>query len=315
MEYREFLAAEDKQFRAHLEEHQKVIGGVLEEVKAQGNEIAQEAAQAVKASGKEAVAQAQEALNLLGKAAKEVGDAANKTSEMAATAAQRSGEMLGQMDQASQRMLISEQKVEEALNGLLPKVVSAREKLEKELGDMVKATGATEEEVKRMVATIQTTMTRTIEEDLRKSLKAAANQATQRIYNLGNLWERFLKSLVILFPLTVLAAGGLGWWFGQHYLQEGIYEKKAQELKENLDVSAWGMKVDLDPSGNVLKTDSIAIRQILVPVGGGTWEAMVRKGEDWYFRGHLVPGARGYSIADADDRSKKKDKRIKAYVP
>lgn len=316
MEMREYLAAEDKQFRAHLEEHRAVIGGVLEEVKAQGDQIAQETAATVKASGKEAVAQAQASMGQVAQAAQATGDLAMKAAETAVAAVKRSEEALGRMDQASQRMVTSEAKVEAALDALVPKVAEARQKLEKDLTGMVTAAGGTEAEIQRMVAAIRTAMTNEIHTEIRKKLQDAASHATKRIYNVGDLWDRFLKSLVILFPLTVAAAGGLGWLFGQHYLEEGIYEKKFQELKRNVRVSAWGMKVQLDPAGHVLSTEAAPIHQILVPVGDGkTWEAMVRRGDDWYYRGQLVPDAKGFSIADAYDKSRKENNLIKDYQP
>jgi len=34
--------------------------------------------------------------------------------------------------------------------------------------------------------------------------------------------------------LFVLVSGGLGWWFGKHQLEEGIYEKQYQALNHSL---------------------------------------------------------------------------------
>lgn len=316
MEMRDYLAAEDKQFRAHLEEHRAVIGGVLEEVKAQGGRIAQETAATVKASGKEAVAQAQASLGQVAQAAQQVEALAQRTSETTAKAAQRSEEILGRLEQASQRMVTSEEKVEAALEALVPKVAGVREKLEKELGDVVNVTAATEAEIQRMVASIRTSMTKEIETEIREKLNEAANETALRIYSLGSWWDNFTRfGIYVVLGIGMVATGIAGWYFGKHQIEEGIYEQKAQELRGNVVVSSWGMKVQLDPEGHVLHTEPVSIHEILVPVGNGKWEAMVRRGEEWYFRGNLVPDAKGFSIADANDKSRKENSLIKGYQP
>lgn len=271
-------------------------------------------AEAMKASTDEA---AKAHLEAMTRVAGEVATALQGAVEATTKMAQHSTGLMEKMDQASQRMVASEQKVEASLDALAPKVAGVREKLEKELGGVVNATATTEAEVRKMVATIRTSMTAEIEKEIRTKLQESANQAAHRIYSIGEWWSNFTHlGIYLSLAITMVAAGILGWWFGKHQLEEGIYEKKYQELKANAAVGAWGMKVVLDPSGHVVSTEAIPIHQILVPVGDGkTWEAMVRHGEDWYYRGQLIPAAKGYSIAEAYDSSRKEANLIKAYRP
>jgi len=250
MEYREFLAAEDKQFRAHLEEHQKVIGGVLEEVKAQGNEVAQNAAETVRIAGKEALVQAQASLGQVAQAAQKVGDLAQRASEATSKAAQQTGELLGKVDQASQRMVTSEQKVEAALDGLLPKVATIREGLEKELGDVVKATAATEEEIKRMVAAIRSSVMKEIENEVRTNLREATSDVVDRIYGLGAWWDHFTRfGIYVVMGICMVATGILGWYFGRHQVEEGIYARTLAEVKKNAEVRAYAYQFEKQEEG------------------------------------------------------------------
>ncbi len=316
MEMRDYLAAEDKQFRAHLEEHRTVIGGVLEEVKAQGGRIAQETAATVKASGKEAVAQAQASLGQVAQAAQATGDLAMKAAETAVAAVKRSEEALGRMDQASQRMVTSEAKVEAALDALVPKVVEARGKLEKDLSAMVAAAGGTEAEIQRMVAAIRASMTNEIHTEIRKKLHEAAGHATRRIYNLGSLWEGFLKSLVILFPLTVAAAGGLGWWFGQHYLEEGIYAKTLAQVKANAQVAACAYQFHEDLNG-VMQPKYVDIDAPLVWTAPGKFALMTKNEQgQWVYGKALVnPGVLLSAMCWDSSNKDTKQNTIKVYKP
>lgn len=315
MEYREFLAAEDKQFRAHLEEHQRVIGGVLEEVKAQGERIAVETAQTVKASGREAVAQVQTSLEQVAQAAHQVGELAQRASKATEEAAQRSEGLLGRMDQASQRMVSSEQAVEGALNALLPKVGAIREGLEKELGDSVRAAAAMEDEVKKMVGSIRSSLTKEIESEIRTKLLQAANDASHRIYTLGDWWERFTKFGIPLLLLFFAAVSGLlGWWFGKHQLEEDTYQKAIERMRANAQVNVYAYKFFPGPAGE-LKHDLEFVTAPLVWLGNGKYAAMSRNAQGQWVYGEIVAPRESLLLAEAYDSTRKNDNLIKAKQP
>lgn len=317
MEMRDYLAAEDKQFRAHLEEHRAVIGGVLGEVKAQGGRIAQETAQAVKASGKEAVAQAQASLDQVAQAAQKVEDLAQRTSETTAKAAQRSEEILGRLEQASQRMVTSEEKVEAALDALVPKVAGVREKLEKELGDVVNVTAATEAEIQRMVAAIRTSMTKEIEKEIREKLHEAANQTALRIYNLGSWWDNFTRfGIYVVMGICMVATGILGWYFGRHQVEEGIYAKTLAQVKANAEVRACAYQFHEDLNG-VMQPKFVGIDAPLVWTAPGKFALMTKNEQgQWVYGKALVNPGVLLSAACWDASIKDKDQNtIKTYCP
>lgn len=317
MEYREFLAAGDKQFRAHLEEHQKVIGGVLEEVKAQGNQVAQNAAETVRIAGKEALVQAQTSLNQVTQATQKIEALAQRASEATSKAAQQTGELLGKVDQASQRMVTSEQKVEAALDGLLPKVATIREGLEKELGGVVKVTAATEAEINRMVAAIRTSMTKEIEGEIRAKLREAADNAADRIYTLGSWWDRFTRTgIPILLPLSIVAAGITGWWFGKHSFEADIYEKALVQVKANAQVRACAYQFHDDLKG-VPQPKFVSIDAPLVWTSPGKFALMTKNDQDQWVYGKAVMNPKVLLSAVCWDTSiEDKDKNtIKAYHP
>ena len=315
MEYREFLAAEDKQFRAHLEEHQRVIGGVLEEVKAQGGRIAQETAQAVKASGKEAVAQAQASLDQVGQAAQMTGELALKAGEMAVKTVERSAEVLGRVEQASERMVASEAQVEQALNDLLPKVAGVRESLEKELGDVVRATAATEAEVKRMVAAIQSRVTEEMEQEIRAKLSGVADQAANRIYSLGKWWEGFTKvGIPAVLVLFAVVSGGMGWWYGKHQLDEDIYQRALERMRANGRVQVWSYRFSPGPVGG-LKHEFEPVNAPLVWLGDGKYAAMVQDDQGRWVYGSITVPRESLVLAEAYDGTMKENNLISSNKP
>lgn len=286
MEYREFLAAEDKQFRAHLEEHQRVIGGVLEEVKAQGERIAVETAQTVKASGREAVAQVQTSLEQVAQAAHQVGELAQRASKATEEAAQRSEGLLGRMDQASQRMVSSEQAVEGALNALLPKVGAIREGLEKELGDSVRAAAAMEDEVKKMVGSIRSSLTKEMESEIRTKLLQAANDASQRLYDIAEWWSWFSRvGTHVILIVVALSTGIAGWWFGQHQMKKEARSEALQEVADSLTARTMVYQVVKTSDGQIRveETKGGLMAPLVLQEGGSV--APMKQGRDgkWYW--------------------------------
>jgi len=276
MEYREFLAAEDKQFRAHLEEHQRVVGGLLDELKTQGERIIQEATQVVKASGQEAVVQAQASLDQVGQAAQKVVDLAERASETTQKAAQQSTELLGKLDLASKGMVTSEQNVEAALDALLPKVVGIREGLEKELGDVVRVTAATEAEIKKMVASIHTSMTKEIENEIRTRLHNAATQAAQGLYGITEWWSWFSRIGVHVILIVMALSGGVaGWWFGQHQMRLEARQEAIQDVGRNITVRATAYSVVTASDGGA-SIKAKGIREPLVVMEDGSYRPMKR---------------------------------------
>jgi len=316
MEMRDYLAAEDKQFRAHLEEHKKVIGGLLEEVKAQGERISRETAQVVKASGREAVTQAQASLDQVAQAAQKVGELAERASETTSKAAQRSEDLLGRLDQASQRMVTSEQKVEASLDALLPKVVGIREGLEKELGDVVKATAATEDEIKKMVSAIRISMTKEIEGEIREKLRTAADSATNRIYSLGAWWENFHRiGVYAAMGFGMAATGLLGWWFGRHQIEVGTYDKALVEVQKNAEVRAYAYQFEKQLDGTY-EPKAVALDAPLACTIPGKFMYMTRNDRGQWVYGQAVvePGALASAVL-WDSSNKDNWKIVKANRP
>lgn len=218
--------------------------------------------------------------------------------------------------EASRRAAVKEQQLEAALDALLPKVAAVQEGLEKKLGGMVNATAATEGEVRGLVATMKANLTKEIETEVRAKLREAADHAADRVYGLMEWWERFTRvGIPAVLALFVVVSGGLGWWFGKHQLEADTYQQAMERLRVNARVTAWGMKPNFDTEGHLMGSDAVLIKDVLVPVGNGKWEAMAHQGEDWYFRGVLIPGAKGFSIAEAYDSTRKEDNLIKAYKP
>jgi hypothetical protein len=316
MEYREFLAAEDKQFRAHLEEHQRVIGGLLEELKAQGERISQEAAQAVKASGKEAVSHAQASLGQVGQAAQKIGEMAQQASDATAKAAKQSEDLLGRLDQASQRMVTSEQKVETALDELVPKVVGVRKELEKELGDVVNAAAATEAEIKRVVTGIRTSLTKEAEEEIRTKLGKAADLAAHRIYSLGAWWENFHRiGIYAALAFGMAATGFLGWWYGRHQIEEGTYEKALVEVQKNAEVLAYAYQFEKQRDGTY-EPKSVVLDAPLACTVPGKFMYMTRNERgQWVYGQAVVEPGRLASALLWDSSNKDKWKVVKANRP
>jgi hypothetical protein len=303
MEYREFLAAGDKQFRAHLEEHQRVIGGLLEELKAQGEQISQEAAQVVKTSGREAVRHAQVSLEQVGQAAQRVGELARRAAEATQKTAEQSEALLGRLDQASQRMETSEQNVEVALDALLPKVAGIRKDLEKELGEAVVATAATEDAIKKMVVGIRSSMTKEMESEIRTKLRSAADHAAERIHNLGEWWEHFTRfGIHALMAISMLATGMLGWWFGRHQIEEGIHDRVFRELKANTRVVVFTHKFFLGLGGEV-KHEPQIIEAPLVWLGNGRLALMTRNSQGQWVYDKIVMPSQSLALGQAYDVS------------
>jgi len=194
----------------------------------------------------------------------------------AAQTAKRSEDLLGRLDQASQRMVGSEQKVEAALDGLLPKVATIREGLDKELADTVRATAVTEEEIKKMVAAIRSSMTKEIEGEIRAKLHEAATLATSRIYSLGDWWERFTKvGIPLVLVLFVVVSGGLGWWFGQHQMKGEARQEALKEVAQSLSVRATAYSVVTASDGGAKVTPK-GIREPLVVMADGSYRPMKR---------------------------------------
>lgn len=218
--------------------------------------------------------------------------------------------------QASQRMVATEQKVEAALAALLPKATAVREGLEKELGDVVKATAATEESIKGMVANMRASITKEIETEVRGKLREAADHAAERVYGLQEWWERFTRiGIPAILALFVVVSGGLGWWFGKHQLEEGIYEKQYQALKANAQVIVYAHKFFPGPDKEV-KHDLKTIDAPLVWLGNGNLALMTRNSEGQWVHGEVVVAPGKLALAEAYDSSRdNKNNTIKETMP
>ena len=315
MDYKEYLAAEDKQFRAHLEAQKEVIGGVLEEVKGQRDRIVQEAAQVVKASGKEAVGQARESLDQVAQAAKMVEKMAQLAVETTGNAAQRSADLLGRLDEASARMLTSEQAVEAALNALVPKVASLRGNLEQELGEAVRATAATEAEVKRLVATIRTSLLKEVEGEIRTKISGAAREAADRIYRIGSWWENFTRiGIYLAMGVLILVAWFLGWWFGRHQVEVDTYDKAVVAVQKNSEVYAYAYQFEKQDGKYVPRR--VALDAPLACTVPGKFMSMTKNvNGQWVYGEAVVDPGTLLSAATWDTSDKDKWRCVKANRP
>jgi len=303
MDMRDFLVEGDKQFRGQLEEFKQVLGGLQEALKAQGEKISQETAQTVQASGRKAVSEAQASLERVAQAAQMVGELAQKASEATEKAAKQSGEMLGRLEQASQRMVTSEQKVETALDELVPKVVGVRESLEKELGAVLRAAATAEAEIKRVVAGIGSTMTKEIEGEFKTKTREAANAVAQRLHGIAEWWSWFSRvGTHVILIVVALSTGISGWWFGQHQMKQEAQDEAVAEVGQRLGLSAIGYRVEPTKDGN-LRVQERAIQVPLVLQDDGSYWPMVQKDGKWWWKGRSwnpeqVPTAKAWDKKD-----------------
>ncbi len=219
--------------------------------------------------------------------------------------------------QASQRMVATEQKVEAALAALLPKATAVREGLEKELGDVVRATAATEESIKGMVSNMRANITKEIETEVRGKLREAVDHAAGRVYGLAEWWERFTRvGIPLVLVVFSLVSGGLGWWFGKHQLEERIYETKYQELKANTRVIVWAHKFFPGPE-NEVKHEVESIKAPLVWLGNGKLALMtLNRDGQWVYEDKGAYPQGGLALAEAYDRSRdNKDNTLQELKP
>ena len=218
--------------------------------------------------------------------------------------------------EASQRMVATEKKVEAALDAMLPKATAVREGLEKELGDVVKATAATEESIKGMVSNLRASITKEIETEVRGKLREAVEHAAGRVYGLAEWWERFTRvGIPAVLVLFVLVSGGLGWWFGKHQLEEGIYDKQYQALKGNARVIVYAHKFFPGPDKEV-KHDLKVIEAPLVWLGDGNLALMTRNKEGQWVHGEVAAAPGKLALAEAYDSSRdNKDNTITETRP
>jgi hypothetical protein len=315
MDMRDFLLEQDKQFQGQLTAFKQALGGIQEALKAQGDQIASETAQAVQASGRKAVSEAQASLDRVSQAAQKVGELAQKASEATERAAKQSGEMLGRLEQASQRMVTSEQKVETALDELVPKVVGVRESLEKELGAVLQAAATAEAEIKRVVAGIGSTMTKEIEGEFKTKTREAASAVAQRLYGISEWWAWFSRvGTHVILIVVALSTGISGWWFGKHQLEEITYQEAIDRMRANARVNVYAYKFFPGPAGE-LKQDYQRVDTPLVWLGNGKFAAMTRNEQGQWVYGNVVVPKESLVLAEAFDSTREKDNLIKANRP
>ena len=284
-------------------------------MKAQRDQIVQETAQAVKASGKEAVGQARESLDQVAQAAKLVQEMAQLAVETTGQAAQRSADLLGRMDEASLRMVTSEQAVEAALNALVPKVAGIRGSLEHELGEAVRATEATEADIKRMVATIRTSLLKEVEGEIRTKIGNAAKDAADRIYRIGSWWDNFTRiGIYIAMGAAMLATGILGWWFGRHQVEVDTYDKAVVAVQKNAAVYAYAYQFEKQDGAYVPRR--VALDAPLACTVPGKFMSMTKNANGQWVYGEAVadPGTL-LSAATWDTSDKDKWRCVKANRP
>lgn len=272
-----------EQGQARLEQALKWVEGLIPE-----------AGEAVASAMVGSADQAAEAhLEALMRVVDEVSTASRETVTEAAKAIQELRNAIQAEVQASQRMVASEQKVETALDALLPKVAGIREGMEKELGDVVKATAGTEEEIKKMVASIRSSMTKEIEGEIRAKLSGAADQAANRIYGLGEWWDRFTRvGIPMVLVLFAVVSGGLGWWFGQHQMKVEAREEALKDVGENVTAKPLVyqyVKTSTGQNQMVEIKDGLTAPLVLLE-GGGVAQMKQGKDGNWYWGGfHWEP--------------------------
>lgn len=190
--------------------------------------------------------------------------------------------------EASQRMVATEKKVEAALDALLPKATAVREGLEKELGDVVKATAATEESIKGMVSNLRASITKEIETEVRGKLREAVDHAAGRVYGLAEWWERFTRvGIPLVLVLFVLVSGGLGWWFGKHQLEADTYQKALANVQKNAEVRAYAYQFTPDTDG-AMQTKRIALDAPLAWTAAGKFVTMTKNEQGQWVYGNAV---------------------------
>lgn len=218
--------------------------------------------------------------------------------------------------EASRRAAVKEQQLEAALDALLPKVAAVQEGLEKKLGGMVNATAATEGEIRGLVATMKTNLTKEIETEVRAKLREAADHAASRVYGLMEWWERFTRvGIPAVLVLFVVVSGGLGWWFGKHQLESDTYDKALANVQKNAQVWAYAYQFTPDPDGTMQRT-RIAMDTPLAWVAPGKYASMTKNEQgQWAYGNAVVDPKVLYSAVWWDASNAKKWELIKANQP
>lgn len=217
--------------------------------------------------------------------------------------------------QASQRMVTSEQKVEAALDALLPKVASVRGNLEQELGEAVKATAETEADIKRMVTAIRSSMTKEIEGEIRTKLHEAADHAVERIHGLGAWWDHFTRiGIHVAMAFSMVATGLLGWWFGRHQIEVGTYEKAVVAVQKNAMVLAYAYQFNPDTEGKY-EAKRIILEAPLAWTAPGKFTSMTKNERGQWVYGKVVAESATLLSAAVWDTANTEPKLVKENRP
>lgn len=218
--------------------------------------------------------------------------------------------------EASQRMVATEKKVEAALDALLPKATAVREGLEKELGEAVRATTATHDSIKSMVANMRASLTKEIETEVRGKLREAADHAADRVYGLTEWWDRFTRiGIPAVLVLFVVVSGGLGWWFGKHQLEADTYEKALADVQKNAEIWAYAYQFTPDTDGT-MQQKRIALDAPLAWVAPGKFATMTKNAQGQWVYGNAVANPKTlFSAVWWDSSNKKEWKFVTANQP
>jgi hypothetical protein len=141
--------------------------------------------------------------------------------------------------------------------------------------------------------------------ELHTRIREATDYSVRRAYNLGSWWDRFTRiGIPAVLALFAAVSGGMGWWYGHHQVEEGIYGREFKALKANTEVIVYAHKFFPGPEQEV-KHEIEQIQAPLEWLGGGKLALMKRNAEGQWVsekRDVVQPGG-SLSLAEAYDKT------------